>query len=272
VSSMRRIAIMAEMHGRDLTRRHIALGLLLALPLTFYLASAGKGQDSIVAGGVGLAFAISGATLFSVLSSQEVDQRLVLAGYLPRELLLGRLAFLGPLGVAIAAAFSGLMVSVSGSDRPWVTFLGVALVALQSIPFGLAIGVVVQRELEGTLVLIGVIGLQLAAGPDAAIAPFLPFDGPRQVIAASLGGGGAIAVPVLVTCAYGLAMFTLARIVVTRRLAVGHGETDADAGPDEPPAAGAVIPIAAAPRSDHTPPAHRRAPSPPDRRRGGPSR
>ena len=72
---------------------------------------------------------------------------------------------------------------------------------------------------------------------------------PRQVIAASLGGGGAIAVPVLVPCAYGLAMFTLARIVVTRRLAFGRGETDADAEPDEPPAAGAVIPIAAAPRT-----------------------
>jgi hypothetical protein len=272
VSSIRRIVIMAEMHGRDLTRRHIALGLLLALPLSFYLSSAGKGQDSIVAGGVGLAFAVSGATLFSVLSSQEVDQRLVLAGYLPRELLLGRLAFLGPLGVAIAAAFSGLMIAVSGSDRPWLTFLGVALVALLSIPFGLAIGVVVQRELEGTLVLIGVIGLQLAAGPDAAIAPFLPFDGPRRVIAASLGGGGAIAVPVIVTCVYGLALFTLARIVVTRRLAVGHEPADADGVPDDVPASGVVIPIATAPRSDHTPPAPRRRPSPPVRHRDGPSR
>jgi hypothetical protein len=215
--------MMAEMHGRDLTRRHVALGLLVALPLTFYLASVSKGQDSIVAGGVGLAFSVSGATLFSVLSSQEVDQRLVLAGYLPRELLLGRLAFLGPLGLAIAAGFSGLMTAVSHPDRPWLTFLGVALVALQSIPFGLAVGVIVQRELEGTLVLIGVVGLQLAAGPHSAIAPVLPFDAPRRVISASLGGGGAVAIPLLVTVGYGLALFVVARVVVTRRLAVHAG-------------------------------------------------
>lgn len=222
MSSLRRVAIMAEMHGRDLTRRHVAIGLLIALPLSFYLASMGQGDDAVVAGGVGLAFAVSGATLFSVLSSQEVDQRLVLAGYLPRELLLGRVAFLGPLGLAIAAGFSVLMGAVSHPERPWLMVVGVALVALESIPFGLAVGVVVPRELEGTLVLIGVIGLQLAAGPDAAIARFLPFDGPRQVIAASLSGGGPVAGPVLVTCLYALGLFVLARIVVGRRLAVGH--------------------------------------------------
>jgi hypothetical protein len=220
MSALRRITMMAEMHGRDLTRRHVALGLLIALPLSFYLASMGKGHDSIVAGGVGLAFAVSGATLFSVLSSQEVDQRLVLAGYLPRELLLGRIAFLGPLGLAIAAVFTVLMSLVSHPATPWLTFVGVALVALQSIPFGLAVGVLVQRELEGTLVLIGVVGLQLAAGPDTAVARILPFDGPRQVITASLDAGGPVAWPLIVTCLYGLALFVLARIVVTRRLAV----------------------------------------------------
>ena len=48
-----RIGIMAEMHGRDLTRRHGALGLLVALPLCFYLASMGSGVRAVVAGGVG---------------------------------------------------------------------------------------------------------------------------------------------------------------------------------------------------------------------------
>ena len=95
MSSLRRILIMAEMHGRDLTKRHATLGLLVALPLSFYLASMGSGAKSIIAAGVGMAFAISGATLFSVLSSGDVDQRLVLSGYRPHELLLGRLLFLG---------------------------------------------------------------------------------------------------------------------------------------------------------------------------------
>jgi len=105
IDALRRIAIMAEMHGRDLMRRQVALGLLVALPLCFYLASMGSGGRAVVAGGVGMAFSVSGATLFSLLSSEEVDQRLVLGGYRPLDLLLGRLGFLAPLWLAIAALF-----------------------------------------------------------------------------------------------------------------------------------------------------------------------
>jgi hypothetical protein len=61
---------------------------------------------------------VSGATLFSILSSSDVDQRLVLSGYRPHELLLGRLAFLGPLGLAIATAFSVLMTTASSRPDP----------------------------------------------------------------------------------------------------------------------------------------------------------
>jgi hypothetical protein len=220
MSSLRRITMMAEMHGRDLTRRHVALGLLVALPLSFYLASMSKGTDAVVSGGVGLAFAVSGATLFSVLSSTEVDQRLVLTGYQPRELLLGRLAFLGPLGLLLAGGFTLLMTTVSHPQRPWLTLVGVAAVALVSIPFGLAIGVMVPRELEGTLVLIGVVGLQLAAGPHAFVARFLPFHGPQEVITSSLTASGPVLAPLRLTVAYGIALFLLARILVTRRIAV----------------------------------------------------
>lgn len=220
MSSLRRILIMAEMHGRDLTRRHAALGLLVALPLAFYLASRGSGDRSVVAGGVGMAFSVSGATLFSILSSTEVDQRLVLAGYRPPELLLGRVFFLAPLGTVIAAAFSAVMVVGSSPTRPWLTFLGVEAVALLSIPFGLAVGAAVPRELEGTLVLIGVIGMELAVGPDAAVARVLPFYGPQQLIEASLSQDGAIVGPLVLTALYGLALLLVARLFVARRVDV----------------------------------------------------
>ena len=58
-----RVLIMAEMHGRDLLRRHVALLLLVALPLAFYLSSGRSGRYAVTAGGVGMAFAIAGATL-----------------------------------------------------------------------------------------------------------------------------------------------------------------------------------------------------------------
>lgn len=220
MESFRRVVIMAEMHGRDLTRRHAALGLLVALPLCFYFASVGSGDKAIVNGGVGLAFAISGATLFSILSSAEVDQRLVLGGFRPHELLLGRLAFLGPLGLTIAAGFSVLMTVISEPTRPWLTFLGVAAVALVSIPFGLAIGAAVPRELEGTLVLIGVVGMQLALSPTSIVSRLLPFHGPQELIRSSLSVNGPIVWPVVQTVLYAIALFVLARVLVAQRIAV----------------------------------------------------
>jgi len=218
--SIRRVAIMAEMHGRDLTRRHAAIALLIALPLSFYFASVGSGASAVLAGGVGMSFSVSGATLFSVLSSKEVDQRLVLGGYGPLELLLGRLLFLGPFGLVIALAFSAAMSVISHPARPLVLALGVAVVALQSVPFGLAVGAALPRELEGTLVLIGVIGLQLSASPDSLIAKALPFYSARQIIASSLEQQGSIAWPLFRTAIYGLVLLVIARIFVARRVDV----------------------------------------------------
>jgi MFS family permease len=165
MDSLRRVLTMGEMHGRDLLRHHAAIGLLIVLPLSFYLSAASSNSErAFVAGGVGMAFSISGATLFSILSSREVDQRLVLSGYRPIELLLGRLLFLAPFGLVIAAGFAGLMSVVSHPARPWLLGLAVGVVAAQAVPFGLAVGATVPRELEGTLVLIGVVGMQLAMG------------------------------------------------------------------------------------------------------------
>jgi hypothetical protein len=220
--SFRRIMIMAEMHGRDLLRRHIALGLLVALPLSFYLASAGSGQAAVALGGVGMSFAISGAALFSVLSSRAADQRLVLSGYRPIELLLGRLLFLGPLALVISAGFSVAISIISEPTRPWVMALGTAVVALQSVPFGLAVGSAVPRELEGTLVLIGVVGIQLATRIDTVVSKVLPFYGPRRLLEASISHEGAIGSPLFQTFFYGLALLIAARLFVSRRVDVAR--------------------------------------------------
>lgn len=222
LARVRRVGIMAEMHGRDLTRRHVALALLVALPLSFYLSSAGTGDhpQAVAAGGTSLAFAVGGATLFSALSSIDVDQRLVLGGYRPLELLLGRLLFLGPLGLAIAAGFAAVMDLISHPEDPWLVVLGVGVVALVSVPFGLAVGAIVPRELEGTLVLIGVVGIQLAVAPDSAVAAALPFHGPRQVIEAGVSGSGALLGPLLLSLAWGVGLLAVARLFVGPRLTV----------------------------------------------------
>jgi hypothetical protein len=220
MSTVQRIGIMAEMHGRDLLRRHIAMALLVALPLSFYLASHGSGRDAIPSGGIGMAFAVSGATLFSALSSLAVDQRLVLGGYRPIELLIGRLLFLGPLGLVIAALFAALMGAVSHPERPVLLGVAVGVVALQSVPFGLAVAAIVPRELEGTLVVIGVVGMQMATHGSGVISKTLPFYGPRRLIDTAVAGEGSVAGPLLQTALYGLALLFLARIFIGTRLVV----------------------------------------------------
>lgn len=228
MESSRRVLIMAEMHGRDLLRRHAAMLLLVALPLAFYLSSGPARSSAVTTGGVGMAFAIAGATFFSTRSSDEVDQRLVLGGYRPIELLLGRLLFLGPLGLVIAAGFTVLMTLISRTQNPWIVLLGIGVVALQSIPLGLAVGAGVAHELEGTLMIIGVVGIQMAAPPSSVVAKLLPFHEPQALIIAGVHGRGAILLPLLESALYGIALMTLARILLRSRLDVAAHRAHAE--------------------------------------------
>lgn len=228
--SARRALIMAEMHARDLLRRRAALLLLVALPLAFYLSSNPAGRRAVTAGGVGMAFAIAGATFFSTLSSAEVDQRLVLGGYRPIELLVGRLLFLGPLGLVIAAGFTALMTAFAHPHQPWLVLLGISAVALQSIPLGLAVGAGLAQELEGTLVIIGVVGIQMAADPGSVVARVLPFHEPQALIIAGIDGHGAVLLPLVWTASYGVALMALARISLGSRLDVAAHRSQAEQG------------------------------------------
>jgi hypothetical protein len=99
-----------------------------------------------------------------------------------------------------------------------VMALGVAAVAVQSVAFGLAVGALVPLELEGTLVLIGVIGVQLAVELRSVVSKVLPFYGPRRLLASSLTTGGPIAGPLLQTAAYGVGLLVITRIFVSRRV------------------------------------------------------
>ncbi|MGN6606741.1 MAG: hypothetical protein ACTHMS_07000 [Jatrophihabitans sp.] len=221
---------MSEMHGRDLVRRRSALLLLLALPLSFYLAVAHQGRSAIPAGAIGMAFAVSGATLFSAVSSLAVDQRLVLCGYRPVELMLGRLLFLAPLGAGVAVGFATVMALLSHPARPWLLPAAAIVVAVQSVPFGLAVAALVPRELEGTLVVIGVVGLQMATRGSGVVAGLLPFHGPWRIVDAAVDGHGPVLAPLVETLSYGIALFVLARLAVGRRLVVHR--------PDRVPSAG----------------------------------
>ncbi len=204
--SAARFLVPGEMTGRELLRRPVALGLLTALPLAFYGAQADHSDHAVVTGGIAMAFSIAGASIFAALTARPVDQRLVLAGYRPHELLLGRVVLLELFGLVVAGLFSIVMVLGTSPADPWALVAGVVLVAVMSVPFGLAVGTLAPHELEGVLILIGVVGIQLTLESTQTIAKLLPFWGPDRLIQRSIDptiSAGA-AVPVVIVYAIGL--------------------------------------------------------------------
>jgi hypothetical protein len=180
---LRRVIVPARMTGRELLRRHVVMALLTGLPLAFYGSSISQGpHHAAITGGIAMAFSVAGASIFAALTARPVDQRLVLAGYRPFELLLGRLLFLELFGIVVSTLFSVIMVLGTGPQHPVLLGVGVELVAAISVPFGLAVGALAPHELEGVLILIGVVGIQLTLGATQTIAKLLPFWGAQRVI------------------------------------------------------------------------------------------
>lgn len=216
--SGRRILVPGEMTARELARRPVALGLLTVLPLAFYGAQVNHSDHAAITGGIAMAFSIAGASIFAALTARRVDERLALAGYRPTELLLGRLVVLELFGLAVAALFSVLMVLGTGPSHPWALVGGVVLVAVGSVPFGLAVGTLSAQELEGVLILIGVVGVQLTLESTQTIAKLLPFWGAQRLLEHATDGTVSIGPAVPVGLAYALALLGAAAYIMTRRL------------------------------------------------------
>lgn len=135
-----RLRAATSVEARQLWRRWRSLALLTGLPVAFYFASSGHNPRAPVIGGVALAFSLAGAPIFASLSARAVDQRLVLSGYRPAELLLARLLVLEGYGALLAAGFSVVMVARSDPPRPGLLIAGVVLVGAVAVPFGLMLG------------------------------------------------------------------------------------------------------------------------------------
>jgi hypothetical protein len=122
---------------------------------------------------MGMGWSAAAAALFAVLGARGVDPRLVQAGYRPGDILAGRLAALAAVTLAMAVLFGVVIMVGSRPADPTRTLLSLALAGIVAITLGWAIAALVPRELEATLLLIGIVGL----GPTApgAVAPFLPF-------------------------------------------------------------------------------------------------
>lgn len=195
--SLQRLLTVAVMHGRDLSRRRLALSILVALPLMFYFSAEMTPPDPaieqllaenpeqavaaemwiVAAGAVGATWSIAVAALFVIIGARHADHSLQLAGFRPVELLLGRvLTVLG-----LAAVVTPLFAAVIGSQREidtWLLTGAIALSALSAIAVGVITAALVPREMEGVLVIIGVVGIQMSGDPQS----WMPLWGSTQLL------------------------------------------------------------------------------------------
>ncbi|CAM3079286.1 hypothetical protein SAXI111661_17150 [Saccharomonospora xinjiangensis] len=186
---MNKIVTIAEMALREVLRRRSVLVILLLLPLAFYLSRRGDhlGQ-SIRFVCLGLGWALSTAALFAGNSSRPIEPRLRLSGYRSHHLYLGRLGALWLLGVVLSAPYFLLIVVDQPDVRHGPVALIMAITVLVSAPFGLALSAVLPRELEGTLILLAVTGLQMMADPATSLAKALPFWFSREIATYAVDG------------------------------------------------------------------------------------
>jgi hypothetical protein len=178
---MTRLVLVAEMTSRDLWRRRAVLGLLVLMPLAFYLSRRDSTGLAVRFVSLGLAWAVSTAALFSSNAAKGVERRLRLGGYRAVELYLGRLSAVVAIGAALAFGYFALVAVDQDLTRTGTILVMLLLAVTVAAPFGTLVSAVTPRDLEGTLVLITVIGLQFLIDPVQSSAKLLPFWSIREL-------------------------------------------------------------------------------------------
>ncbi|MEE6257397.1 hypothetical protein [Plantactinospora sonchi] len=179
---MIKIWTVAELALREMLRRRGVLLIMLLLPLAFYLSRRGDylGQ-SIRFVCLGIGWALSTAALFAGSAARGIEPRLRLSGYQPHHLHLGRLLALWLVGIGLSAPYFLLIRFDQHDVRYDAIALIMVLTVVTAAPFGLVLSAVLPRELEGTLVLLIVVGLQMVMDPADSAARLLPFWFSREI-------------------------------------------------------------------------------------------
>jgi hypothetical protein len=212
--------VVAEMQARDLLRRRTVMALFVLLPAAFYYSVPATEDYSLLAGSMGVSWAVAAAGLFGILGWRRADPRLALAGATPLSGMVGRLALLQLLALGLVVLFAPQLLWRSSSllDDPGLLVLSLVLMAVVSVPLGMAIGAIVPRELEGTLVLIGIVGIGTSVPMDTAVAKALPLWGPLEVLQVAIGRpGGSVPRGLLHAAVTTLALLAIAYVAWRRR-------------------------------------------------------
>ena len=168
---------------RELARRRGALALATLLPLTFYLVRLETHWTAIRLLSIGLGWTTATLALFTQVSSRSVDHRLAVSGAPPATLLLGRyLAVLG-LGWIIGLLYSGLVLITIGDELTHSSAVPVMLLLTATVatPLGSLAASLVPRDLEGALLLLSVMAVQVLVDPSEGWTRVLPLWSTREL-------------------------------------------------------------------------------------------
>lgn len=216
-----------HMQARELVRRRAALLLLVALPMSWYAAEAAAGVSYAVGTGVlAMAWSAAAAPLFAFVGARHADQRLVQSGCRPRDIVIGRILALLAFSAAIALVLGIVMVIGSRPERVGDVFIALVLTLLVSTSVGWLTAAVIPRELEGTLLLIGIVGLQVSIPVSGAADLVVPYHGPLRLTdydRSPIGPAGPVAHAVVWSLVIGLVALLLWRRHVVVRTRQGAG-------------------------------------------------
>ncbi|GAB3110333.1 hypothetical protein GCM10027160_10430 [Streptomyces calidiresistens] len=187
---MTAVVRMAGMTLRELLRRRAVLGLLLVVPLVFYLGRYEETGQAIRFATLGVGFAVSAAALFSSVGGREIEPLLALSGFRPLQLFLGRLLALLAAGTGVAVVYAVIILVGQDVRSPRAVVAALLITALVAAPLGLLLGAVVPRDMEGALLLISVIGAQMVVDPAKDSAKVLPFWSTREILTYAVDGPG----------------------------------------------------------------------------------
>lgn len=184
--SFRCVAAVAKAQLRDLSRRRGSIAILVMLPLVFYWA-VGDDPFGVTFAATGMGWAVAIITLFQALSMRAISPRLRLAGFSALDEFVGRVLCSLPFGAVMAV---GLWLYVGTDDnvvdRTSLAFaFGFSLLGATAL--GLASAAIIGREMEATLFLVGVVGLQFPIDPWGTLAQFLPLYGSERFSADAVG-------------------------------------------------------------------------------------
>ena len=172
---------------------------------------------------MGVGWGVSAAALFSVIGSGQRDRRLVLAGFRPWELLAARFAILFLVAIPISL-MPVLLLAGFADTTPLnlaLVWLGSLLTGVVAIGVGLIVGSVLPRQLEGTILLIGIVGVELSIPLTVGFRQFLPFFGPQALFTAGRFASDPVVLkPLALSLAWSIGLTAAAVLLWTRHVRI----------------------------------------------------